>query len=102
MNKFCQSCGMPMKKDPEGGGTNGDGSRSPDYCSFCFGNGAFTSPEIKTAADMQRFCIGKWGQRVCCAFGRTIWGRIIGEIHVPKPAAMILPIMILPSIIFLT
>ena len=55
MNKFCQSCGMPMKKDPEGGGTNADGDKSQDYCSYCFVNGAFTSPEIKTAADMQRF-----------------------------------------------
>ena len=59
MNKFCQSCGMPMKKDPENGGTNADGSKSPEYCSYCFRNGAFTSPEIRTAADMQRFCIGK-------------------------------------------
>jgi hypothetical protein len=24
MNKICQSCGMPMRKDPEGGGTNAD------------------------------------------------------------------------------
>ena len=39
MSKFCQSCGMPMKKDPEGGGTNADGSKSPDYCSYCFRNG---------------------------------------------------------------
>lgn len=59
MNKFCQSCGMPMKKDPGNGGTNADGSRNPDSCSYCFRNGAFTSPEIKTAAAMQRFCIGK-------------------------------------------
>lgn len=51
MNTFCQSCGMPMKKDPGNGGTNADGSRSPDSCSFYFGNGAFTSPEIKTGAD---------------------------------------------------
>ena len=28
---FCQSCGMPMKKDPENGGTNADGTKSPDY-----------------------------------------------------------------------
>ncbi len=31
----------------------------PDDCSYCFVNGAFTTPESKTAADMQRFCIGK-------------------------------------------
>jgi hypothetical protein len=28
MNKFCQSCGMPMKKDTKTGGTNADGSKS--------------------------------------------------------------------------
>jgi len=26
--KFCQSCGMPLKKDELGGGTNADGSKS--------------------------------------------------------------------------
>ena len=26
--KFCQSCGMPMKKDEKGGGTNADGSKN--------------------------------------------------------------------------
>ena len=59
MNKFCQSCGMPMKKDPEKGGTNAHGGKSLDYCSYCYKDGAFTSPEIRTAADMQEFCIRK-------------------------------------------
>ena len=59
MNKFCQSCGMPMKKDPLHGGSNADGSKSADYCSYCYKDGAFTSPEIDTAQKMQRFCIEK-------------------------------------------
>ncbi len=59
MNKFCQSCGMPMKKDPQNGGTNSDGSKSTEYCSYCYVNGSFTSPEIDTPQAMQRFCIGK-------------------------------------------
>jgi len=59
MSRFCQSCGMPLKKDPQGGGTNADGSRNAEYCSYCYQSGAFTSPEIRTAADMQRFCLGK-------------------------------------------
>jgi Putative zinc ribbon domain len=59
MSKFCQSCGMPMKKDPRNGGTNADGSKSPEYCRYCYVNGAFTSPEIDTPQAMQRFCIGK-------------------------------------------
>jgi hypothetical protein len=57
--KFCQSCGMPMKKDPAGGGTNADGTKSEMYCSFCFQNGKFTSPEIDTPEKMQVLCIGK-------------------------------------------
>lgn len=30
--KNCQSCGMPLKKDEKGGGTNADGSKSEMYC----------------------------------------------------------------------
>ena len=59
MSKFCQSCGMPMKKDPQQGGTNADGSKSPEYCSYCFQDGAFSSPEIDTPQKMQAFCIDK-------------------------------------------
>jgi len=59
MNTLCQSCGMPMKKDPLSGGTNVDGSKSAEYCSYCFQDGAFCSPEITTAQEMQTFCIGK-------------------------------------------
>lgn len=41
-NKMCQSCGMPLSKDPNGGGTNGDGTKSDLYCSYCYANGKFT------------------------------------------------------------
>ncbi len=41
-NKFCQSCGMPLVKDPGQGGTEADGSKSALYCSYCYQNGAFT------------------------------------------------------------
>ena len=57
-NKYCQSCGMPMKKDPKGGGSNSDGSINPDFCSYCFENGKFTQENI-TAEEMQKFVIGK-------------------------------------------
>ncbi len=59
MNRFCQSCGMPIRKDPKHGGTNADGSRNTDYCSDCYSDGAFPTPEIHTAADMQKFCIAR-------------------------------------------
>ena len=34
----CQSCGMPLKSDPGGGGTNADGTHSDEYCSYCYVN----------------------------------------------------------------
>ena len=42
MQKICQSCGMPLKKDPNGGGTNADGSKNEMYCSYCYQKGDFT------------------------------------------------------------
>lgn len=39
---FCQSCSMPMA-GPESFGTEADGSKSADYCSYCYLDGAFTS-----------------------------------------------------------
>lgn len=58
-NKFCQSCGMPMSKDPQNGGAEKDGSKNNKYCSYCYQNGNFTSPEIDTPQKMQVFCIQK-------------------------------------------
>ncbi len=39
----CQSCGMPLKRDPSGkwGWTEKDGSISTMYCSLCYKDGAF-------------------------------------------------------------
>ncbi|MFN5369947.1 MAG: zinc ribbon domain-containing protein [Bacteroidia bacterium] len=56
--RYCQSCGYPLKKDKQGGGTEKDGSKSAKYCSMCYANGTFlTPPEIDTAEKMQKFCI---------------------------------------------
>jgi len=41
----CQSCAMPMDK-AELFGTNKDGTRSNEYCTYCFQNGKFTEPEL--------------------------------------------------------
>jgi hypothetical protein len=49
---------MPLSKDPLGGGTNADGSQSSEYCSHCFGQGAFTQPNI-TAEEMKVLVEGK-------------------------------------------
>ncbi len=57
-NKFCQSCGYPLNKDEQGGGTNADGSVNEKYCSMCYKDGEFLSPpEVDTAEKMQKFCI---------------------------------------------
>lgn len=56
-NKFCQSCWMPMNKDPNKWGIEKDGSKNEIYCSYCYENWEFTSPEIDTAEKMQEFCI---------------------------------------------
>ena len=44
--KYCQSCGMPLKKDSQGGGTEADGTLSRQYCSHCYHGGHFTQPDI--------------------------------------------------------
>jgi len=56
--KNCQSCGMPLKKDEKGGGTNADGSKSKMYCSHCYENGKFTMPDI-TVDQMKERVKGK-------------------------------------------
>jgi len=33
-NNYCQSFGMQISKDPQGGGTNADGSKNKKYCSY--------------------------------------------------------------------
>ena len=56
--KHCQSCGMPLTKDPNGGGTEPDGSKSVKYCGYCYEAGAFKQPDW-TAQEMQAFSKGK-------------------------------------------
>ena len=50
--KNCQSCGMPLKKDPKGGGTEAGGKKSTMYCSRCFERGKFTKPNM-SVGEMQ-------------------------------------------------
>ncbi len=40
-DKFCQSCGMPMNKDINHGGTNADGTKNKKFCSLCYEMGAY-------------------------------------------------------------
>ena len=52
--KNCQSCSMPLSKDPKGSGTHLNGEPSNKYCSFCYDDGVFLQPDI-TAKEMQVF-----------------------------------------------
>jgi len=56
--KTCQSCAMPLNKDPKGGGTNSDGSKNNMYCSYCYENGKFVNSDW-TVNQMQDFVKGK-------------------------------------------
>ena len=53
--KICQSCGMPLT-GIELLGTKKDGSRSDDYCKYCYTNGKFPKPD-ETMEQMLDTCI---------------------------------------------
>lgn len=53
---ICQSCGMPMKIDSDFG-TNADKSKNEEFCTYCFKDGVFTSPNI-TMEQMIKGCVG--------------------------------------------
>ncbi len=55
---YCQSCGMPLSKDKNGGGSEADGSKSSQYCSHCYAVGRFTDPDL-TAEQMVEKVRGK-------------------------------------------
>lgn len=42
---FCQSCTMPID-DPSDRGTEKDGSKSIEYCKYCYQSGGFTDSNI--------------------------------------------------------
>jgi radical SAM superfamily enzyme len=44
-NQFCQSCSMPLDR-PELAGTEKDGTKSKEYCLYCYQNGAFLNPDM--------------------------------------------------------
>jgi hypothetical protein len=52
--KICQSCGMPLDKDPNTGGTNADNSKSKTYCSFCFKDGKFIDEGISLQEKIEK------------------------------------------------
>lgn len=53
--KFCQCCGMPMGETDELYGTEKDGSKSADYCRYCYQDGDFVFNG--TLSQMIDFCV---------------------------------------------
>ena len=56
MANICQSCGMPLNKDPKGGGTETDGSKSTTYCSICYADGDFVHKGV-SVKEFQDHCV---------------------------------------------
>ena len=53
MEKFCQSCGMPLREGVLG--TNVDSSANEEYCIYCYKGGKFT--QDFTMEEMVDFCV---------------------------------------------
>jgi hypothetical protein len=53
--KFCQSCSMPMNQPGAEYGTEADGTKSEDYCHYCYSEGKFISDE--TMEEMIESCV---------------------------------------------
>ncbi|TCO06028.1 zinc ribbon domain-containing protein [Natronoflexus pectinivorans] len=77
--KFCQSCGMPMKQDPKGGGVNADGTINHKYCSYCYEDGDYTFNG--TAAEMQEFCQNKMREMGMNRFSAWLFTRGIPRLE---------------------
>lgn len=52
--RICQSCGMPLDRDPNKGGINGDKSISDKYCSFCYKDGKFLDEGISLKEKIEK------------------------------------------------
>ena len=52
--RTAKSCGMPLSKDDQGGGTEVDGTRSTEFCSHCYTGGEFTLPNLTVDQMVER------------------------------------------------
>lgn len=59
MEKFCQSCGMPLNLHGEDvRGTEADGNLSAKFCNYCYKDGKYIDPNITMEEMLER---GKQG-----------------------------------------
>ena len=78
--KQCQSCGMPLAKDPLGGGTEANGTTNKEYCSHCYKNGQFVEPNI-TVSKMIDKVSGKMREMRIPGFLTKIFTRQIPKLQ---------------------
>ncbi|HRX58820.1 MAG TPA: zinc ribbon domain-containing protein [Eubacteriales bacterium] len=79
--RYCQSCGMPMGPTDELYGTEQDGTKSKDYCQYCYQNGAFTSE--CTMQEMIDYCVNPMLENVpgmTEAQARDIMGKMFPQL----------------------
>ena len=76
--QMCQCCGMPLSKDPNGGGTNSFGSKTNIYCSYCYQKGEFTFKGPVT--EFREFCRFKMKEEGHSAFKAWLYTRKINRL----------------------
>ena len=82
---FCQSCAMPMMKD-EDYGTNQDGSKNEEYCTYCYQSGAFTA-DI-TMEQMIEACVPTVSYTHLDVYKRQLFGGLRLRGRPPRPGAL--------------
>ncbi len=75
----CQSCGMPLNRDPHGGCSEADGTRSVTYCSLCYENGAFRHIGF-SATEMQDYCLEQLSNKGMPRFMARLFTRVIPKL----------------------
>jgi hypothetical protein len=53
MSEICQSCGMPLEGD-ENRGSEKDGSKSEEYCVYCYKEGVFVDEGISLKEKIEK------------------------------------------------
>jgi len=77
--QMCQSCGMPLSKDPNGGGTNSFGCKNNKYCSYCYQNGEFSFKG--SLPEFQRLCRLKMKEDGHSRFKAWLYTRGMGRLE---------------------
>jgi hypothetical protein len=78
--KNCQSCGMPLSRDAQRGGTESNGAKSTMYCSHCYQNGRFTQPDM-TVKQMTDLVKGKMKEMKVPGFMAYFFTRNIPQLR---------------------